>query len=152
PATLAARIAAYAEAIGTPEQEAADEDRRRDPLLAPEWMPAAEPASALPQAQAKGETEAAPDDTRALVRRCLLYGLDGGVETLGDDQPFAEVGLDSLSAMPVALALERQTGMAINAEILYEYQTVAQLAAYLDARRAAGAVQERVAQNGAAGA
>ncbi|WP_229493589.1 AMP-binding protein [Massilia arenae] len=150
PATLAARIAAYAEAIGTPEQEAADEDRRRDPLLAPEWMPTAEPAPVLPQAQAKGETEAEADDTRALVRRCLLYGLDGGVETLGDDQPFAEVGLDSLSAMPVALALERQTGMAINAEILYEYQTVAQLAAYLDARRAAGAAQERVAQERAA--
>jgi acyl carrier protein len=87
-----------------------------------------------------------PGDTCALVRRCLLYGLDGGVETLGDDQPFAEVGLDSLSAMPVALELERQTGMAINAEILYEYQTVAQLAAYLDARRAAGAAQDGAAE------
>ena len=134
PATLAARIAAYAEAIGTPEQEAADEDRGRDPLLAPEWAPAAEPAPSPPQVQAAAESE--PGDTRAMVRRCLLYGLDGGVETLGDDQPFAEVGLDSLSAMPVALELERQTGMAINAELLYEYQTVAQLAAYLDARRA----------------
>lgn len=157
PATLAARISAYAEAIGTPEQEAADEDRRRDPLLAPEWTPAAVPAPAPPQAQvpaqpqALGEAGADPGDTRALVRRCLLYGLDGGVETLDDDQPFAEVGLDSLSAMPVALALERQTGMAINAELLYEYQTVAQLAAYLDARRAAGRAQEGAAQEGAAG-
>ncbi|WP_306394075.1 acyl carrier protein [Telluria beijingensis] len=85
------------------------------------------------------------DDTRALVRRCLLCGLDGGVETLGDDQPFAEVGLDSLSALPVALELERQTGMTVNAELLYEYQTVALLAAYLDARRAAGAPEAGVA-------
>jgi len=151
PAILAARIAAYAESIGTPEQEAADEGRRRDPLLAPEWAPMAEPAPVALPGLAKGGVEAGREDTRALVRRCLLYGLDGGVETLGDDQPFAEVGLDSLSAMPVALELERQTGMAINAELLYEYQTVAQLAAYLDARRVAGMSPEEGAQKRAAG-
>ena len=59
----------------------------------------------------------------------------------------AEVGLDSLSAMPVALELERQTGMTINAELLYEYQTVATLGAYLDARRA-GAAPGSGAQGG----
>jgi acyl carrier protein len=161
PATLAARVAAYADAIGMPDQ-AAGEGHARDPLLEPGWSSGAGEAAALAPvcAPAKMEpTVSAPasaglEDTRALVRRCLLYGLDGGVETLGDDQPFAEVGLDSLSAMPVALALERQTGMAINAELLYEYQTVAQLAAYLDAKRAAGAAgtaQEGVAQEGAAG-
>ena len=145
PAVLAARIAAYANAIGTPDQEAAGEGRACDPLLGPDWTAAAPearaPAPGMPQATA------GPGDTRALVRRCLLHGLDGGVETLDDDQPFAEVGLDSLSAMPVALELERQTGMTINAELLYEYQTVATLAAYLDARRA-GVGQEA----GAAGA
>lgn len=151
PATLAARIAAYADAIGTPDQEAAGEGRERDPLLEPGWAPGAGEAAARASVPAPAKMEAsapAPaglEDTRALVRRCLLYGLDGGVETLGDDQPFAEVGLDSLSAMPVALELERQTGMTINAELLYEYQTVAQLAAYLDARRAAGAAQEGAA-------
>lgn len=143
-ATLAARIAAYADAIGTPDQEAAGQGSDCDPLLGADWMPGAGEAAAPAPAPAQvGEqVQAEAGDTRALVRRCLLYGLDGGVETLGDDQPFAEVGLDSLSAMPVALELERQTGMTINAELLYEYQTVALLAAYLDARRAAGALQE----------
>ena len=106
---------------------------------------AAARASVPAPAKMEAPAPAGLEDTRALVRRCLLYGLDGGVETLGDDQPFAEVGLDSLSAMPVALELERQTGMTINAELLYEYQTVAQLAAYLDARRAAGTAQEGAA-------
>jgi len=137
-AALAARIAAYAEAIGTPDQEAAGQGGECDPLLGADWMPGAGEAVVPALATGKVEAVAEAGDTRALVRRCLLYGLDGGVETLGDDQPFAEVGLDSLSAMPVALELERQTGMTINAELLYEYQTVALLAAYLDARRAAG--------------
>jgi acyl carrier protein len=75
-------------------------------------------------------------DTRALVRLCLLAGLqDAGVETLGDDEPFTEAGLDSLAAVPVALELERQTGLAIGSELLYEYQTVTLLAAYIEARR-----------------
>jgi len=131
-AALAARIALYAEAIGTPDQLAAGEDQGRDALLEPHWVPAQQAATLPPSLVAP-----AADDTRALVRRCLLYGLqDIGVEALGDEQPFVEVGLDSLSAMPVALELERQTGLTINAELLYEYQTVATLAAYLDARAA----------------
>lgn len=145
PATLAARIAVYAEAIGMPEQAAGGEGREPDPLLGPDWASgAAEAVAALP-ATAPVAVAAAAGDTRALVRRCLLYGLDGDVDTLGDDQPFAEVGLDSLSAMPVALELERETGMTINAELLYEYPTVASLAAYLDARRAVQAAGDAVA-------
>lgn len=178
---LAARIAAYADAIGAPDQEAAGEIHERDPLLAPDWSPRGEGGATAPAGTATGRATnwatnwatnlptaagyvagpaagsadfsvpgsearmtspaasiAAPaEDTRALVRRCLLYGLqDVGVESLGDDQPFAEAGLDSLSAMPVALELERQTGLSVNAELLYEYQTVTTLAAYLDARLA----------------
>ncbi|MEW7851201.1 phosphopantetheine-binding protein [Massilia aurea] len=79
-------------------------------------------------------------DTRMLVRRCLLYGLqDAGLETLDDDQAFADAGLDSLSAMPVTLEFERQPGLTINSALLHEYQTVATLAAYLDARRVGAA-------------
>jgi len=141
-ATLAARIAAYADAIGTPDQEAAGQGGEGDPLLGAHWVPGAGEAAAPAQAVGEACEVGHLGDTRALVRRCLMVGLDGGVETLGDDQPFAEVGLDSLSAMPVALEIERQTGMTINPELLYEYQTVALLAAYLDARRAAGAALE----------
>ncbi len=152
--TLAERIGAYADAIGVPERAAPGERHERDALLEPEWTApsgtaASPPVAALPAADASadhnadGNAESHPDgdvhgnvaDLRALVRRCLLYGLqDAGVETLGDDEPFSDAGLDSLSAMPVALELERQTGLAINSELLYEYQTVATLAAYLGAR------------------
>jgi len=65
-----------------------------------------------------------------------------GAKPVRDDVPFAEVGLGSLSALPVALELEGQTGMTINAELPYEYQTVALSAACPDAGRAAGATQE----------
>ncbi|WP_312520079.1 AMP-binding protein [Massilia sp.] len=141
--TLAGRIAAYAEAIGAPDQEAAGEGRERDPLLEPEWpraaegVPAQRVAPAAPENAQRSVPLASAADTRALVRRCLLAGLqDAGVETLGDDEPFTEAGLDSLAAVPVALELEQQTGLAIGSELLYEYQTVALLAAYIDARRA----------------
>ena len=146
---LAGRIAAYAEAIGAPDQDAAGEGRERDPLLEPDWpqqageapfaAPQMEPAAQHGTAVPAPVASASAADTRALVRRCLLAGLqDAGVETLGDDEPFTEAGLDSLAAVPVALELERQTGLAIGSELLYEYQTVTLLAAYIDARRDAG--------------
>ena len=104
---------------------------------AAEGVPAQRAAPAAPENAQRSVPLASAADTRALVRRCLLAGLqDAGVETLGDDEPFTEAGLDSLAAVPVALELEQQTGLAIGSELLYEYQTVALLAAYIDARRA----------------
>lgn len=150
---LAARIAAYAEAIGAPDQVAAGERHLRDPLLDPHWSPTpAAAAVTVPVPAASPLIVPAPatavvfgGDTRTLVRRCLRIALqDAGVDALGDDQPFVEVGLDSLSALPVTLELERQTGLPVGAELLYEYQTVAQLAAYFDACRAAAAASGSV--------
>ena len=127
---LAQRVAAYAAAIGEPDQDGAGEAHGCDPLLAREWAAAAPAAVAEP---------AAALATRELVRECVLNGLrEAGVNEIGDDTSFAEAGLDSLAAMPVALELEQRTGLAVNAELLYEFPTVAQLAAYVDARRDAG--------------
>ncbi|MBQ5962539.1 AMP-binding protein [Massilia sp. ZL223] len=124
---LAQRVAAYAAAIGEPDQDGAGEAHGCDPLLAREWAAAAPAAAAEP---------AAALATRELVRECVLNGLrEAGVNEIGDDTSFAEAGLDSLAAMPVALELEQRTGLAVNAELLYEFPTVAQLAAYVDARR-----------------
>ena len=137
---LASRIVGYAEAIGVLDQEAAGERHERDPLLEPEWRAQASvaPAAAPLQTALPLTLVQATLDTRAMVRRCLLAGLqDAGVASLDDDEPFTEAGLDSLAAMPVALELERQTGLPIGSELLYEYQTVSQLAAYIDARLAA---------------
>ncbi|MEH6438274.1 acyl carrier protein, partial [Massilia sp. DD77] len=63
------------------------------------------------------------------------------------DAWFAEAGLDSLAAMPAALELEQRTGLAVNAELLYEFPTVAQLAGHIEARRD----PRRGAEHGAAG-
>lgn len=129
---LARRVASYAQAIGEVEQEAAGEAQGRDPLLARKWAATAPAAAARPGAALA---------TRALVRECVLNGLrDAGVHGIGDDTSFAEAGLDSLAAMPVALELEQRTGLTVNAELLYEFPTVAQLAAYIDTRR--GAIPE----------
>ncbi|OON62274.1 hypothetical protein B0920_01975 [Massilia sp. KIM] len=145
-AELAARIAAYALAIGEPEQEAVGEAQQRDPLLARDWDGGGRPAAAaaatgsgtgLAEGMGDGAGAGAAEATRALVRECLLNSLrDGGVEDIDDDTSFAEAGLDSLAAMPVALELEQRTGLQVNAELLYEYPTVAALAAYIDARLA----------------
>ena len=126
---LARRVAGYEGAIGEPDQSAPGEAHGRDPLLACEWAAALPPAAAGP---------AGEPCTRELVRECVLNGLrDAGVNAIGDDTSFAEAGLDSLAAMPVALELEQRTGLAVNAELLYEFPTVAQLAAYIDTRRRA---------------
>ncbi|MBQ5950174.1 acyl carrier protein, partial [Massilia sp. ST3] len=130
------------------EPAGAGEERACDPLLAPEWTPAASPAAGRAMAVAESAAGAAPA-TRALVRECVLNGLrDAGVDRIGDDTSFAEAGLDSLAAMPVALELEQRTGLAVNTELLYEFPTVAQLAAYIDARRNArrGAGPERACE------
>ncbi|WP_020654214.1 AMP-binding protein [Massilia niastensis] len=129
---LARRIQGYAGAIGELDPHGPGEAQARDPLLARAWRPAAAPAAAAVSAAAAA--------TRELVRDCVLNGLrDGGVMEIGDDTPFADVGMDSLAAMPVALELEQRCGLPVAAELLYEFPTVALLAAYIDTRRAAKA-------------
>ncbi|MFC0250351.1 AMP-binding protein [Massilia consociata] len=132
---LAARIAAYGAAIGEPDWDAPGEAQLRDPLLA-RVMPSLPLGPAHPAPCAPGPDAPAPAAAmRELVRRCVLDGLrDMGVTVLDDDTPFTEAGLDSLAAVPVALELERLSGVAVAPELLYEVQTVAALAAYLEAR------------------
>jgi acyl carrier protein len=47
------------------------------------------------------------------------------------DKSFSAVGLDSLGAATVGLAIEKRTGVRLTPEHLYEYQTISDLAGYV---------------------
>ncbi|MFL6674542.1 MAG: AMP-binding protein [Massilia sp.] len=130
-AAVLERIDAYADAIGDVEQTLPAEAGELDPLLrrlAPDTT-AAEPPAAPP----------APSATRQLVYDSVMKWLrsEGAIDcpAIGYDTPFTELGMDSLATVPIALELEQQTALPIAPELLYDYQTVNALAAYIDARR-----------------
>jgi acyl carrier protein len=133
-ATLAARIAAHALAIGDIEQDAPGEAGGLDPLLRQ-----AAPAAEVPEAP----PPAAPSSLE-LVRTCFERWLCEGA--LGDaaspridawtvDTPFGDLGIDSLASVPLALEIEGASGVPVSAELLYDYPTVRALAAYIDEQR-----------------
>ncbi len=74
--------------------------------------------------------------TEALVAEvwCELLGLDAVDTTAG----FFEVGGQSMIAVQVVYQLERRTGITLELESVFELETVGELAAELDRRRALG--------------
>jgi acyl carrier protein len=50
------------------------------------------------------------------------------------DTPFTSLGMDSLATASISFELEERTGLAIIPELLYDNQTVSQLAAFIDSR------------------
>ncbi|HBZ07815.1 MAG TPA: hypothetical protein DEP03_16110, partial [Massilia sp.] len=94
--------------------------------------------------------------TVELVRACVLKWLrEGAAEPRDGEQPhqatgtlrclpvlevgidtsFGDLGIDSLASVPLALELETASGVPIGAELLYDYPTVRELAAYIDIQR-----------------
>lgn len=161
-AALLARVGGYALAIGDIEQALPGEEHRLDPLLRREVPEAASVASAPPAPPAAAVPPAPPAPPAVatgsveLVRACLLKWLregaaepqDGGqphqstgtlrgmpVPEVGIDSSFADLGIDSLASVPLALELETASGVRIGAELLYDYPTVRELAAYIDSQR-----------------
>ena len=179
-AALLARVAAHALAIGDVEQGLAGEEHRLDPLLRREAPPAARavdkplpppaaPAPALAEAGG-GAADAAPS-TVELVRACVLKWLrEGAAEPRDGEQPhqatgtlrclpvlevgidtsFGDLGIDSLASVPLALELETASGVPIGAELLYDYPTVRELAAYIDIQRDIQRDSQRDSQRGGA--
>jgi acyl-CoA synthetase (AMP-forming)/AMP-acid ligase II/alkylation response protein AidB-like acyl-CoA dehydrogenase len=137
---LKARIDAYAGAIGDLDQEMAGEDAQLDPLLK------REPPSPAPSGPAP---VAAPRAARQLVYDSVLKWLRGeGMAPcggFGDDTPFTELGMDSLATVPIALELEQLTGLPIAPELLYDYQTVNALAAYIERQRQGAPAEQEAA-------
>ncbi|OXS34485.1 hybrid non-ribosomal peptide synthetase/type I polyketide synthase [Streptomyces sp. XY006] len=76
-------------------------------------------------------------DTRDLVRALLAEALQLPPEAVDQDQAFLALGLDSLAAVDLVRRLERALGRDLPATLFFEYRTVRELAAHLDARPAA---------------
>jgi len=139
-ADLLGLVAGYAEAIGDVDQmlpgeaHGADALLRRAPLAAPA-SPAAVPQTAAPAHQ-PADPAGGSDATRAAVHECILRWLRAEsrreVESIGFDVPFATLGMDSLATASIAVDLEQRLGMSIVPEVLFDYQSINELAAFLD--------------------
>ncbi|MER8224279.1 amino acid adenylation domain-containing protein [Streptomyces sp. NPDC094143] len=88
------------------------------------------PATRAHPTAASGSTS----DTRSLVRVLLAEALHLPPEAVDEDQAFLSLGLDSLAAVDLVRRLERALGRELPATLFFEYRTVRELAAHLDAR------------------
>ena len=155
-AALLREVDRYREAIGDIDQTLPGEGQQPDPILR------REPAAAAPAAVAGAATPlrpapppppsrpaAAASRTETMVHDCVLKWLRSenphAPGELGFDTPFTSIGMDSLATVSIAFELEQHVDFAIIPELLYEYQTVAQLAAFIDSRRSAPAAQSGAA-------
>jgi len=104
------------------------------PGAAPGSVPDAQPRS-LPVVTGRTvDTRAQPGTgTTALLRRLLAAALRLPAAEIPDDAPFLSLGLDSLAAVDLVRQLERELGAALPATLFFEYRTVRELAAHLDA-------------------
>jgi len=106
-----------------------DHDRIRKALQA------SAPEAPAPASKAKPQPQTAtPKPTAALVAACFSEVLKIPAERLAPDAPIDRFGVDSVSAMEIVAALERQVG-PLPPTILFEHPTIAKLA---DALAAAG--------------
>ncbi|MFJ9637464.1 amino acid adenylation domain-containing protein [Streptomyces sp. NPDC101178] len=71
--------------------------------------------------------------TAALLRRLLGAALRLPPSEIPDDAPFLTLGLDSLAAVDLVRQLERELGASLPATLFFEYRTVRELAAHLNA-------------------
>ncbi|MFE7536264.1 amino acid adenylation domain-containing protein [Streptomyces rhizosphaericola] len=105
------------------------------PLSGPTSPSPAGATGPTPDAAARTSTSAGTD-TAALLRRLLGAALRLPAAEIPDDAPFLSLGLDSLAAVDLVRQLERESGAALPATLFFEYRTVRELAAHLDASAA----------------
>ncbi|MFI6100024.1 amino acid adenylation domain-containing protein [Lentzea sp. NPDC051213] len=72
-----------------------------------------------------------PNAVAPLVRTLLADALKRPVESIGDDEPFLAMGLDSLTAVDLVKRLEEQLGRTLSHTLFFEAQTLRELAALL---------------------
>ncbi|MFE5792050.1 acyltransferase domain-containing protein [Streptomyces sp. NPDC056503] len=103
----------------------------------------AEPAGAAPAAEsarpsAADGKESAPltgtdptAEVEAVVRAAVARIVDTSPERLRVDQPFRELGMDSLMAVELRKRLERKFGVKLSSSLAFNYPTVQELVPYL---------------------
>jgi alkylation response protein AidB-like acyl-CoA dehydrogenase/acyl carrier protein len=151
-AALLQLIDGYAAAIGDVEQQLPGEAQQADALLrrdaAPQQQaPAAHAPAAIPPVPPAAALAAASGATLAVVHDCVLRWLRAEtrreVERVEPDAPFTSLGMDSLARASIAVDLEQQLGLPIIPELLFDYQSINELAAFIDShpRHASGAAR-----------
>ena len=116
---------------------------RTSPLLAE--LRGDEPAGARDRAATPGlELTSLPVDERvARLERLLCESLGRVLKVVPDHvdrrKPLGSIGVDSLIALEFRRRLEAALGLALPATMIWNYPTVAELAAYLSSRISAGA-------------
>jgi myxalamid-type polyketide synthase MxaE and MxaD len=116
---------------------------RTPPLLAE--LRGGEPAGARGRAATPGlELTSLPVDERvARLERLLCESLGRVLKVVPDHvdrrKPLGSIGVDSLIALEFRRRLEAALGLALPATMIWNYPTVAELAAYLSSRISAGA-------------
>lgn len=72
---------------------------------------------------------------QTLVTDYVRRQLDPACAPVSLDKSFSAIGLDSLGAASVGLAIEKRTGIRLTPDQLYEYQTINALARYIQQRQ-----------------
>ncbi|MFD6291152.1 amino acid adenylation domain-containing protein [Streptomyces sp. NPDC060205] len=119
-------------------------DRKTDrPTDRPHRARAQLPLTRLPLGESRPAADIIPtlDGTAAVLRELLAQSLSVPVSSVDDDAPFLSLGLDSLGAVDLVKRLERRTGRSLPATLFFEYRTVRELAAHLDADNAPAAAE-----------
>ena len=82
--------------------------------------------------------------TRQFVRGAIANWLrttgKQGVSLLEDDKPLYQLAIDSLGIIEIATSLERGSGKRLNPELIYELETISEIAEYLDSLPVTNAV------------
>jgi aryl carrier-like protein len=74
-------------------------------------------------------------DTPSVIADAFVAQLKLPANKLGPDTPFAELGLDSISALRVAERIRGKLGVPVDPRTFFEHPTLSALSAALDARR-----------------
>ncbi|MFD5986543.1 amino acid adenylation domain-containing protein [Streptomyces cyaneofuscatus] len=117
-----------------------DRSTEASAAVAPLPVPGAAPGSVpnaqllpLPMAVDVDAVTRTGSGTAALLRKLLAAALRLSPAEFPDDAPFLSLGLDSLAAVDLVRQLERELGASLPATLFFEYRTVRELAAHLDA-------------------
>jgi len=135
---LVARLAARLGGTVRFERRAAGVDQERDPLLVDAIATTTPSRPRVPSADV-GQPAASDGDLVDVLRRALVEVLS---RTLGRpvlelpaDAQLSASGLDSLAAVELALLLEQRIGQRVSPDLMYQCETLAELAEVLRPRR-----------------
>jgi acyl carrier protein len=106
--------------------------------LAAAQLPPEQPRNGTPAVE---QQSAAPEkiwsampagrDLRSLLNRLICEILRMPEERIDHDRPFSDYGLDSILAVDLVRQLGQELGMAVPTTVLFDFPTVARLAAHL---------------------